>query len=211
MLRWVLGGLAVATLWSAGVASACINESRSATNRDVRLTQRAERHLSEGRAAAAYRIVATLRQQLDSPNNATAQTRELHERLELIRAIATIRLEGGVNLHAANDSVSPQRRRAALERATELLRERSEADDNPVIQARYAEALARTNRAEALAILRALDEEDLMPDAWAYRTLADLEGDEGNHDARDRAHEACESRLSNSRVRRTVCGATPNA
>ncbi|MEM9191970.1 MAG: SH3 domain-containing protein [Myxococcota bacterium] len=194
-------------------ALACMNEYFEVTDEAVQGTRRAERLLANGRADRAYRTVLAVQRSFGQGEPGSQRAERLLERVRVLEAIATVRLDGRVDGRRARSDVSADQRESALGSARRLL-ERRARSGLPVDRAHYAEALAlrRSTRDEALRILRELAEEDLMPDAWGFRTLAKLEELSGNDAARDAALEQCRERVSNARRRDDICpGSAPAA
>ena len=148
----------------------------------------------------------------------------LSARAKLVMAVAMVRLNGATTFephhaprvsrlravrHALLSSPTDAERQASLTWALTALTDMQPADgDDPVQMAHYAEALARfpDHRAQALQLLHDLATRDLMPDAWAYRTLAELlRGTDDTASAEAAAH--CRERAGRHASR--ICSESP--
>ena len=184
---------------------ACHNGVVYELDGDVRQVMTAERLLSGGRPDRALRTAHLAAERMR--RNAPAAGRQVIRRAQQVMATAVVRLEGRVDLtrRVAAPRTADGQRVTNLRWARDLLGALRRGDDQPVLHARHAEALAHftETRAEALATLRDLARRDLMPDAYGYRALARLEQLAGEPQASTRALSACEA-LAGS-LRRQVC------
>lgn len=162
----------VATLLSlpASDARACHNGVEHAVNPLVSRLRRAERALTTGHLRRAFRTAQRVHRSARRPRDAA-----LRGRAERVMAVTAVRLRGDVDL--ASSRRSPEERRAGenIDWATQTLRRLHAARPHDVVlAARLAEALtldAATQR-EAYDLLTPLS--DVLPDTFAFRTMAIL-------------------------------------
>jgi hypothetical protein len=201
---WALGaGVLVASIGT-GPASACENVVILDVNDAARLVASAERSLAEGRAQLALRRASRAhsilrREQRAATGRDRVRVERLRSVLDRVLAVAIVRLDGRAdpNRLRYRPDADASARRAALQQAVAILeRQRNARRDDPVLTARYAEALAALDarREDARRLLVELEEGDLMPDADAYRVLAHLSDRAGDRARRDAAVDACQRR-----------------
>jgi hypothetical protein len=180
------------------VAIPCINATLLRGDKATRQVKLAENLLEKGKYEQAARKTDPMRYDF--------QDEALTRRARIIHAVATMR----------GDSARARRSLAQLQ---EMLRPTS---DDPYLSARVAEALvlqaesrtsdslgssplgqdeARRLRGDAFAMLIDLDKRDLMPDAMAYVTLAQLQHRNGEAAARDASLARCRKMTR----RRAIC------
>jgi predicted Zn-dependent protease len=211
MQRLLFGAvaLAVAAGFVPGDASACENEVERRVNPNVARLLVAERQLRQGQDGAAFRSAAGVLRRLRAARAGT----ELRIRAERIAAVATVRLDGAVDLERAAParSIEDARRQENLWWARGVLGRLARRSDDPELRALYAQALARfdSQRDEARQILEELARRDLMPDAWGYRTLAELRARAGESQARDEALARCTAMAGP--LGRRICSPPPVA
>jgi predicted Zn-dependent protease len=192
-------GAGVLVLLGTSSASACENAVELTVFDAARIASSAEQALNEGRPQLALRRAVRVRSILRTHGAETtpARARGINAAIERVVAVAIVRLEGRVDArwrHRPN--ADPSARRQSLTLALQMLeaQRRARADD-PMLTARYAEALAALDRqAEARRLLIQLDDADLMPDADAYRVLAVLSEHAGDRARRNAAVDACQLR-----------------
>jgi len=153
----------------------------------------AEEHVTEGHLRAAYREAQRVRRDVRYERGSGA--RALRERADALQAVIVVRLQGAVDRRRGTtpDEVDKETRDASVAWALETLQARFEASDTPVNEARLAEALAldAATREDAAARLQRLADRDLIPDTYAYRTLAVLQHELGNAELASAAADAC--------------------
>jgi hypothetical protein len=173
-------------------SEACVNEVELSTDQRAELLARAESDLARGRLASALENATEAGRELRGQDDDEAG---LVSRAERVRAIAVVRLDGPVDAtHTrVRRSIDQETRRQNLAWAARVLGPRNEL---PADRARYAEALSRIDaRAEeAVQILEDLAARDLMPDAWAYRALAEARTRTGDPDGARAATGECRAR-----------------
>jgi hypothetical protein len=212
-VRWWVPMWAAGFWVVAGPALACINATEL-LEPEVERVALAERLLSTGRAAQAF---VTSHASAFELRNAHSELRRdtryrlLFERSKQVMAVAVVRLEGRVDLdRGRNDrKAPPERRTANLAWAERTLVSAFENTGAPIEDAHLAEVLALDDERwqEARTRLRALVERDLMPDAFAWSTLAKLEARAGAEAETRHAHEQCRKRAG--RLSRRICGKPP--
>jgi hypothetical protein len=164
-------------------AWACLNAVTLEGNRAVKQIRKAEKLLARGQADKARRLVDPFRYDFEGKG--------LQRRADIVIATADVRRLRG------------HRDMALFEEARKTLADlHAEHKNDPLIAARYAEALAAAEptRGRALAILQDLEKRDLMPDAFAYRTLARLHHAAGNSEASNAAMSRCRKTAERRRV-----------
>lgn len=145
---------------------------------------------------------------------------ELSERAKRLLAIAAVRLDGATTfepphapalnrLVAVNRTVlrapTDEQRQAGLRWALGVLEAaRTAQADDPIATAHFAEALGALpeRRAEGIRLLSDLAARDLVPDAWAYRALANMMNAAADP-GRDQAVQRCRDRAG--RQARRIC------
>ncbi|MEM9191221.1 MAG: hypothetical protein AAGF12_18765 [Myxococcota bacterium] len=179
-------------------ASACHNGIAFDVDAAVRRVSGAERMLERGRTGPALRAAGTTLDRMRR-NRAARRHRGTATRAQQIIAIAVIRAEGRVDLqrHRVVPTITPLQRKRNIRWAVDLLDRLRR--DRPALDARFAEGLGLLDerRAEGLRILRELSADDLLPDAWAYRALANLELAEGEASRAQSARDECRRRARN--------------
>lgn len=169
------------------VAFPCLNATLLSGDEATKQVERAEKQLAEGNNKQALKLSDPHKYEFADPS--------LARRAELIHTVASMRLD-----------------RNPEEDLETLKQYSSESPDNPQLGARLAEAMARRAdfrpktewdakalstaqakemRAKAMGILRDLESRDLMPDAMAFATLAQLHDRQGDAALRDAAFERC--------------------
>lgn len=209
----VLVSLWLVSLWLAAPALACHNAVAIRLDALVRRLDEADRTLLSGRTREAMRNATWVLRVLDGRNHdyelylegrgAERRARAMRERAQVVLAVAVARRDGHVDRRRwVPQRVDGDTRARNLTWARSVLEPRA---TDPVGKARYAEVLARApeTRAEALRILTTLEEQDLVPDAWAHRLLAELSDERGDRARRDRAVLACQARAG--RLASTIC------
>ena len=135
----------------------------------------------------------------------------LRTRTERVFALAVVRRDGLVDRRRVRAGWVPDSTRTANFVWAEgvLARALREAPDAPEAIAHHAEALAKlpARAGEAAAALSALDQRDLVPDAWGYGVLAQLAEARRDVVARDRAAARCASLAGEHAY--AVCPAPP--
>lgn len=192
--HWAALAVALSVAVCAADAAACHNgvEIRVVPTTQIvaQASQALARDQPERAVTFAGRAIQRIQRERRSPRN-----RLLMNRAKRVLAVATVRLDGGVDTErfVVARAMDATARREALRWAAGILEHGFTEDGGPVATAHYAEALARfaSQRARARMLLRQLVSADVMPDAHGYRVLAGLE-DAG--DARERALSACRAR-----------------
>ena len=192
--------------------SACGNEVYFSVNRMTRTIVRAERALRQGRLTTAIRLSLSSLSTMDEGEPGNPDTHEphtskriqkkakrLYKRVKRVAAIAIVRRDGRVSLRykTAVRRIKPKKRLRNLKFALMILKKELEAKPkDPLVQSRFAEALGRfpKRREEGRKILKGLAAKDLLPDAWAYRALAEMNHLAGDTAGRDAAISQCETR-----------------
>lgn len=203
-----------ATTLFARPAAACEHAIQFQVNEMLQLLVKAERlldskpHWAFAKAMTALLDLEDDDLELDSKykkKKAALFTR----RARRVAALAAVRRDGKVNikLRVSVKRIKPDKRLQNLEWALGILKKQYDANKtNPVLAAGYAEALARfpARRPEARKILAGLASRDIMPYAFAFRVLAELEHGAGNATARDAAIGRC--RTMSKKQLRASCG-----
>ncbi|MFK7988500.1 MAG: hypothetical protein AB8I08_20935 [Sandaracinaceae bacterium] len=205
MRTWILAACASAVLlFAPASSSACLNVVERDRVPEIRPTQMAEQQLSRGRVRRAVRVARRALAGVERRRRGDSRRRQLHPRLIRVLAVATVRLEGGVERPGWRTPMSmPAHERSAnLRWALDRLYVTSRS--TPVERAHYGEALAALGRhAAARDVLRALSRADLMPDAHAFAALARAEAALGNLTEAEQAWVGC--RAVASRRQRSLC------
>lgn len=170
-----LAVIALGLLLAESAASACGNAMYLATDRAARLIADAEAALENNQPQKALSLLPSGRYQIrgahaeiadpwDGPTRATEKKtppplfdpKALQRRIDLLQAVAWMRT-------------------GQIGRAQTYFENHAE-NDGPEIKARRAEALShdRERTEEAMKLLEELVTADLMPDAFAWRTLGEL-------------------------------------
>lgn len=162
----------LATLLSlpASDARACHNGVEHAVNPLVSRLRRAERAMTSGHLRRAFRTAQRVHRSAREPSDAG-----LRGRAERVMAVAAVRLRGDVDLVASRRSPEPRRASENVEWATQTLRRLHAAQRHDVVlAARLAEALTleTATQREAYDLLMPLRE--VLPDTFAFRTMAIL-------------------------------------
>ncbi|GAB5542102.1 MAG: hypothetical protein SangKO_018620 [Sandaracinaceae bacterium] len=191
-------------------ASACFNEMEIELRQEAVKTARAERLMRSGHLRRAFRVAGRTLRDLER-NTDASPGRALHlgNRLRRVVAVSAVRLHGAVDRRRwrTPGHVSADARREHLDWAVATL-ERLARSDDPIDQARYAEALDQVGRhQEAVTILTRLAEDDVMPDAYGYAALSRSQDALGRTALRDRARRACEAMTR--REQRGICPSFP--
>ena len=169
----------------------------------ARRVRRIERLVRRGAAHAAFLAAVQLEASLPTENDVDVykwrHQQRLLGRFRRIKAIALVRADGlASRVHGGRlrrEGHARQRRRNldwAYRRLARMVRAYGKRA-SVSLRAQLAEAMAKrpATRAAALAMLEGLAAKDLLPDAWAHRTLAELYQRLGNTAARDRALARC--------------------
>lgn len=158
-------------------AWACLNAMTLSGDEAVRKIKKAEKLLARGKNAKAARLLNRHRIRFSD--------QRLRRRANIIRATASIRQRSRVELATQN-----------------LARLYEESEHDPVLMARYAEALALDDarRARSRELLEDLAKRDLMPDAFAYRALATLRHRDHDGAGRDKALARCRKMTKRKRI-----------
>lgn len=170
-------------------ARACANSVMHRTEEVVDLDV-ASHELDAGRHQAAVDAVLEV---FPRAHRKTADG-ELMARGQRMLAVAVVRSGGAVRLDARLRGRTARQQSAAVEWATGTLRAFHAArGDDGTITVELAEALALgpATRGEALALLRGLGRDDLLPSARAWGLLAALERVGGDGEAAARAQGRC--------------------
>jgi len=186
-------------------ARACHNGIIYELDDDVRVIVRAEQLVAGGRDDRALRAASRAVARMRRAGGRAAQ--DHIRRAQRVMAVAVVRVGGKVDLgrYRVVSWTSEPQRLSNLRWARDLLAGLRGGGGDPVLDARYAEALSRFDdqRDEALTILRGLATEDLMPDAWGYRALWDLERAGGDRTAAASALAECRARAG--RLAGSIC------
>lgn len=179
---------ASSVLIAPAIAAACGNAMFVEDDAAVKQVAEAERLLVRGKLTEAEEKVHPRIYRFDAPG--------VRRRAEVVWAAAVFR---GLGANAQSWRVKEGLR--SLEK--QLMADK----DSPVLLARIAEgqSLAPDTHAAALASLEDLAKRDLMPDAFAYRTLAQLRAGAGDKAAALAALEVCKSMTK----RKAVCSLQP--
>ena len=173
-----------------GVAIPCGNGVMLAGNKAARHLKKAEKALEKGQNRKVIRLTDEERYYFEERN--------LARRAEILNHIAVTRLgeEPVASLWyflklLAADSENP----VMAARVAEAMLIRANFDPEPSQATDYEKALPSANaekmRADALAILLDLEKRDLMPDAFAYATLAQLHVQVGDVEVSEAALKRC--------------------
>ncbi len=212
MHEWMGAGLASGlVVLSAFVfstdASACHNGVEIRVVPLTRLVSRASRALARDRPAEAVAVAGRAMRRIRSRGR-SRRSRRLMNRAKRILALATVRLDGAVDTehYRMARSRSPAQREESLRWALGILEHAYSEDSGPVATAHYAEALSlfAGQRTRARTLLQHLHGSDVMPNARAYRVLAEVSDDPS---ARAEALEACRARAG-ARAR-SLCVVAP--
>lgn len=174
-------------------ALACGNSYRYEIDPKTNLVVRAEEALHEGQYTEAVKLAQDATGAIGKAVEGEADPKSLgalRARSLRVASIAVVKSEGKVALAGQKET---------LTWAVSQLRVLSKREPgNPYLQARLAEGLAKdtTGKKEALEILAKLAADDLMPDAAAWRLLAQLQSDAGNGGERDKAIDQCKKRAT---------------
>ncbi len=165
----------------------CGNPVVLSGDRAVQRVQAAERLLERGDPKGAARLMGSV----------WIRDEALAPRAALVRLTARMRRAYGARAHAAerSDAVADM-----VSEFEDLLVERPDA---PAVLARLAEALAAgdaAQRSRAAAIVDDLVARDLMPDARAWRTVAQVRAAAGDADGAAAARATCRTRGGSKRV-----------
>jgi hypothetical protein len=178
-------------------AGACGNAVERVVDPKVAAVARAEQLLDAGQSLAAVTVLVPVFPALKtaSPGPSGAQSRA-----QRVAALATARLDGAITIRATGASAwrgeSSDERAANLEWAAATMRLLAAARAyEPSIETDLGETLAHVPkfRAEALHILSALADRDLLASAEGYAALARLRAAAGDHAGRDNAVRRCET------------------
>jgi len=186
-------------------AEACHNGVLYDLDADVRAVSRAERLVDRGRAHLAMRVAdaALTRMRRHGGRSAAGAMKRAH----VVVAVAVVRANGRVDLQRRRvvRRTSEPQRLSNLRWARDQLTRLGRGENDPVMDARRAEALGRLpdGTDEARRVLGRLAEADLMPDAWAWRALADVLRREGDDVGAARAMATCERRAG--RLSSRIC------
>jgi hypothetical protein len=155
-------------------AWACLNAMMLEGNEAVKQVKKAEKLLVRGKLDQARRLVNPMRYEFVDEG--------LDRRAQIVRATVDIRVP------------KARRNKYMLEGAQKTLAGfHASFKNDPVIAARFAEALAvdgRDNK-RSRQMLEDLAKRDLMPDAYAYRTLARLRNSAGEGEGAKQALARC--------------------
>ncbi|MCA9669599.1 MAG: hypothetical protein KC503_28585 [Myxococcales bacterium] len=205
MRRTVAMAACAGALLIAAPVLACGNTVELELDGPTKRVNGAEMLVRAGKPAQAYRaawrasrevrneIVSKGGPGVDNYNEALA----LKRRARRVMAIAQLRASGRLGATGRLAKRTSKRRQRVNLRWSRIVLQRQwiKARKDPVVRARYAEALAaspsKRHRAKALSMLQTLASKDLMPDAWAYRTLAQLHHARSDSKARDAAVAKC--------------------
>ncbi len=185
-----------------GVAISCAADAAACHNgveiRVVPVTQivsQSAQALASGQPERAVTLAGRAIRRIRNESR-SARNRMLMNRAKRVLAVATVRLEGAVDTErfVVARSMDAAARQEALRWSVGILEHGFGEEPGPVSTARYAEALARfeSQRSRARALLAQLAAADVMPDAYGYRVLAELEATDAA--ARARALTACRAR-----------------
>ena len=152
------------------VAFACLNGVEHEVNPIVSRLRRAERALSSGHLRRAFRTAQRAHRSARAASDAP-----LRARAERVMAVVSVRLRGDVDRRASRST--PESRRAAenVDWATNTLRRLHAASPHDVVlAARLAEALALDVATQHEAYELLLPLRRVLPDTYAFRTMAIL-------------------------------------
>ncbi len=181
-------------------ASACGNSVRHKVSHETRQIQQAEVALARGNYQDAIKRVSQVSSDFLSlkrkpvKRSIVPSGQQLSERAQRVAALAVARSGGAVRLSSTLDGSSPEAKQAAVAWSVLVFRyHMAKQAINNGLKAQLAEALSAqaSGKAEAYDILHKLSEDDLMPSAHGYATLAKLEEARGNAEARDAATKRC--------------------
>lgn len=205
------------SIWAAGLStllalpvlapapvSACGNSVRHKISHETRQVQQAELMLARGNYQDAIKLVRRVSPEFLSLRSRPAKRgkgpgmspKQLKNRAQRVAALAVARSGGGVRLSQTLDGSSSEAKQAALAWSVLVFRVHMAKEPNHSgLKAQLAEALSAqsSGKTEAYDILRKLADDDLMPTAHGYATLAQLEEARGNTEARDAATKRCET------------------
>ena len=169
MRKTVLVAAIAAALVAPSIAQACMNGVEWTTNDYVRVLVKAEKALEDGRFGDAKRAM-----RMNFPSS-------LGDRAADIRAVIALR---------TNDT-------KGLEAAAARFKAKAEKSKDVRFKAWLAETqLALGQKDEARTALVALKEQDLMPDAYAFRALAVLSSGSERYEL----YKACRTRAKNKDI-----------
>ena len=168
MLRNAVLAIAASSVFlvSATDVNACLNAVQLETKEATKLVAKVEATLDEGRPKRAFYLI---------PENPKIADRKLGERLQLLTAVARLRI-GHVSIALSTLQFQYKQR-----------------PDDPYTIARLAEAqtAAKKDLDKALVLLTDLEKRDVMPDAEGWATLARLYDQKADSVSRDRALRRC--------------------
>lgn len=158
------------------VASACWNDVRLKTNEEVKALAAAEKQLQAGDAAGAIKTLRALygRRAVLYPERVSSE-RALGQKARRLISIAIVR-DGRLDPKTGR-AAKVSRRHQLLKHALGWLRvDARRGKDDPLRQARYAEALSQdpAGAADARHLLEGLAQADLIAEAEGWRALARL-------------------------------------
>ena len=162
--------VAALLLFPTPVAEACHNGVEQAVNPLVSRLRRAERALTTGHLRRAFSTAQRTHRRARGPEDAS-----LRLRAERVMAVAAVRLRGDVDLASSRRSPEARRKRENIDWATQTLRRLHGASPHDVVlAARLAEALTldAATQQEAYELLTPL--RNVLPDTFAFRTMAIL-------------------------------------
>ena len=166
----ILALLAVLLSLPSSEAFACHNGVEHAVNPLVSRLRRAERAMSSGHLRRAFRTAQGVHRDANQPRDAA-----LRGRAEQVMAVATVRLRGDVELSAPRRTPVAQQARENIEWATHTLRRLHAAGPHDVVlAARLAEALTLDDATQREAYELLVPLRDVLPDTFAFRTMAIL-------------------------------------
>ena len=192
-LRIALSALALALLLApASPADACGNEVERVVDTTNQAIRAASDLLARGHHRSAARVVANTFPRILEANHSTRR-QELFTRGQQIVALAIVRSDGDLKLPGLPGKTAADREVALAWAAGTLRLHVARGDRTVVLRSELAEALAHrpAEHHEAREILAELAETDIIPTARAWRILADLERERGDHEAATRATLRC--------------------
>ncbi len=188
---------------AAAPAAACGHSMRVKVNLDdSELLVRAERLIDGDKPLAGLKLVRDFYQSKGLRNGST-----IERRARRLAATAVVRLEGRFDQRARLHK-TPKQLAANLAWAVTTLRaELKRSYDDPAVRMALGEALSRQagSEKEALALLQALRDGELMVSGYGFAALARLEAAHGDQAAASAARERCAAIAGDAA--RAVCGA----
>jgi len=197
---WAVGFLLpVAIAAAPGQAAACGTAVYREIDSNAVLVAKAEAALGQGKhAQAAIKAV----QAFPALKIVKPGTLPLADRALRILALASTRADGKITAGTMKSTTATDRA-ANLEWSIDTLRKLSaKRMNNPAYQTDLGEALARvpTHRDEAVKLLSALADKDLLTSAEGYAALARLRAEKGDANARLAAVRRCEAMTKTPKI-----------